>query len=173
LIISRLRILERNIALTDEQVREEHILRESKLHRISTDIQNMYEEYKQFMGGEEDDLGAIEKRIKVEIDYNLLKIVENKLKMDKEVYVMRKKLYERTVRMRELQVKVYNLKQTKNDQLLKIKDLETKLEEREKEIRRLQDVVYDITTLNLKPSFGIGSNKMSVPKYKNYDQFLV
>jgi len=38
--------------------------------------------------------------------------------MDKEVYIMRKKLYERTVRMRELQVKVYNLKQEKKDHLL-------------------------------------------------------
>jgi len=47
-------------------------------------------------------LKQLEKRIKVEIDYNLVRIMENKLKMDKEVYVMRKKLYERTVRMREL-----------------------------------------------------------------------
>ena len=66
----------------------------------------------------EDDLQELEKRIKVEIDYNLIRILENKLKMDKEVYIMRKKLYERTVRMRELQVKVYNLKQEKKDHLL-------------------------------------------------------
>lgn len=49
-------------------------------------------------------LQDIEKRVKVEIDYNLIRIVENKLKMDKELYVMRKKLHERTMCMRELQV---------------------------------------------------------------------
>jgi len=29
--------------------------------------------------------------------------------------------------------------------------------------------VYDVTTLNIKPNFAMGSNKLSVPKYKNYD----
>lgn len=51
----------------------------------------MYEEYQMFMTNE-DDLKELEKRIKVEIDYNLIRIMENKLKMDKEVYIMRKKL---------------------------------------------------------------------------------
>ena len=40
--------------------------------------------------------------MKVEIDFNLINIMESKLKMDKEVYVMKKKLYERTMAMREL-----------------------------------------------------------------------
>ena len=105
----------------------------------------------------------------MEIDYNLVKIVENKLKMDKEIYIMRKKLYERTVRMRELQVKVYNLKKQKADHLFKLKEQTEALETREKEIRRLQDIVYDVTTLGLKPQFQMGSNKLSVPKFKNYD----
>jgi GH25 family lysozyme M1 (1,4-beta-N-acetylmuramidase) len=64
----------------------------------------MYEEYQQFLQNDEEDLQTLEKRIKVEIDYNLIRIMENKLKMDKEVYIMRKKLQERTERMRELQV---------------------------------------------------------------------
>lgn len=51
----------------------------------------MYEDYQIFMTNE-DDLKELEKRIKVEIDYNLIRIMENKLKMDKEVYIMRKKL---------------------------------------------------------------------------------
>lgn len=58
----------------------------------------------------QEDYETIEKKIKVEIDYNLIRIMENKLKMDKEVYVMKKKLQERTARMRELQVTVYDLK---------------------------------------------------------------
>lgn len=33
----------------------------------------------------------------------------------------------------------------------------------------MQDIVYDVTTLNIKPNFAMGSNKLSVPKYKNYD----
>ena len=40
----------------------------------------------------QDDYQTIEKKIKVEIDYNLIRIMENKLKMDKEIYVMKKKL---------------------------------------------------------------------------------
>ena len=63
--------------------------------------------------------------------------MENKLKMDREVYIMRKKLYERTVHMRELQVKVYNFKQEKKDFIMRLKNLEEKVEEREKEIRRM------------------------------------
>ena len=58
----------------------------------------------------QEDYQTIEKKIKVEIDYNLIRIMENKLKMDKEIYVMKKKLQERTARMRELQVTVYDLK---------------------------------------------------------------
>jgi hypothetical protein len=36
--------------------------------------------------------------------------MESKLKLDKEVYVMKKKLYERSMRTRELHVVVYDLK---------------------------------------------------------------
>jgi hypothetical protein len=35
--------------------------------------------------------------------------------MDKEIYVMKKKLTDRTMRMRELEVKVYDLNQTNKD----------------------------------------------------------
>ena len=111
MIINRLRILERNIAFTDESLRDEHILRESKLTKINNDIAQMYEEYQRYiMRDENEDLMELEKRIKVEIDYNLIRIMESKLKTDREVYIMKKKLHERTVRMRELQVENYNLK---------------------------------------------------------------
>lgn len=63
--------------------------------------------------------------------------MENKLKMDKEVYVMKKKLQERTSRMRELQVTVYDLKQQHRDHLEKIKSMEQDLEEKNKELKRL------------------------------------
>lgn len=76
-------------------------MREEKLDKITEEIGMMYQEFKQIKNQEED-LPSIEARIKVEIDYNLVRIMENKLKMDKEVYVMRKKLYERTQRLREL-----------------------------------------------------------------------
>jgi hypothetical protein len=101
MIFTRLKLLERNLAHTDEQLREAYIEREQKLQKISDEISSMYVEYEQYMKSQED-LKDIESRIKVEIDYNLIKIMENKLKMDKEVYVMKKKLYDRTVRMREL-----------------------------------------------------------------------
>lgn len=75
----------------------------------------MYSDYgsQQYFDMEKDEaeMKEIEQRIKVEIDYNLIRIVENKLKTDREIYVMRKKLIERTSRLRELQVTVYNLKQ--------------------------------------------------------------
>ena len=77
--------------------------------------------------------------------------MENKLKMDKEVYVMKKKLQERTARMRGLQVTVYELKQQHRDHLAKIKELEIDLEGKNKEIKRLQDIVYSVATLDLKP----------------------
>lgn len=84
----------------------------------------MYEEYQKYiLKDENEDLRELEKRIKVEIDYNLIRIVESKLKTDREVYIMKKKLYERTMRMRELQVENYNLKQLKKDQDIKLKDV--------------------------------------------------
>jgi len=112
----------------------------------------MYEEYSKYIAKDMDeDLKELEKRIKIEIDLNLVKIMENKLKLDREVYIMKKKLYERTVRMRELQVNVYNLKQEKKDHMQRIKDLEDMNEKKDKELRRMQDIVYDVTTLNIKP----------------------
>eukprot|EP00347_Sterkiella_histriomuscorum_P005955 403354619 len=173
LIINRLRILERNIAVYNDELREEHLVREQKLGKINTDINAMYDDYQQYMNSQEDDMQTLEQKIKVEIDYNLIRIMENKLKMDREVYIMRKKLYERTVHMRELQVKVYNYKQEKKDFIMRLKNLEEKIEEREKEIRRMQDIVYDVTTLNIKPNFALGTNKLSVPKFKNYDQYMI
>lgn len=53
----------------------------------------MYEEFKEYTKKQED-YKDIEKRIKVEVNFNLIKVVENKLKMDKELYVTKKKLYD-------------------------------------------------------------------------------
>ena len=87
---------------------------------------------------------------------------------------MKKKLYERTVRMRELQVSVYNLKQEKRDMQNSIDAYKKTIEDHEKEIRRLQDIVYNVTSINLKPGFGFdGGNKLSVPKYKGYDNYML
>ena len=101
MLMQRLQLLERNIAITDEQYQSAHLDRELKLAQINSDITQLYNEYSEYVKKYED-YTDIEKRLKVEIDYNLIRIVENKLKMDKEIYVMKKKLYERTMRMREL-----------------------------------------------------------------------
>lgn len=50
---------------------------------------------------------------------------------------MRKKLYERTVRMRELQVTVYNFKNENKDLREKVAVLEKQTEDKDKEIRRM------------------------------------
>jgi hypothetical protein len=67
---------------------------------------------------------------------------------------------------------VYNLKQEKKDHLKKIKELEEEMETKDKELRRMRDIVYDVTTMNIKPNFGLG-NRLNVPKYKNYEQHLL
>ena len=50
---------------------------------------------------------------------------------------MKKKLVERTMRMRDLEVQVYGLKQEMKDKDRKIREMEADKTEKEREIRRL------------------------------------
>jgi predicted RNase H-like nuclease (RuvC/YqgF family) len=90
--------------------------------------------------------------------------------MDKEIYVMKKKLTDRTMRMRELEVKVYDLNQTNKDLSSQLNGKEHRILELEKEVRRLHDIVYTVATTDLKPQFGEG-NRLAVPNYKNQETY--
>ena len=72
------------------------------------------------------------------------------------------------MRVRELEVTGYNLKEEIKDLKDSNKEMDEKIDERDKEIRRLKDIVYSATTMDLKPQFGDGNN-LKVPRYANYD----
>eukprot|EP00350_Pseudokeronopsis_sp_OXSARD2_P003866 CAMPEP_0170553352 /NCGR_PEP_ID=MMETSP0211-20121228/11167_1 /TAXON_ID=311385 /ORGANISM="Pseudokeronopsis sp., Strain OXSARD2" /LENGTH=116 /DNA_ID=CAMNT_0010861619 /DNA_START=415 /DNA_END=765 /DNA_ORIENTATION=- len=115
---------------------EAHVEREWKLNKINQDISYLYQEYQKYLDQQEN-FEDIEKRIKVEVDLNLARIMENKLKMDKEVYILKKKLYERTMKLRELQVQIYDARQHNKDLTLKNDKYEADLRAKDKELSRL------------------------------------
>mmetsp|Transcript_5114 Transcript_5114/g.4676 ORF Transcript_5114/g.4676 Transcript_5114/m.4676 type:complete len:135 (-) Transcript_5114:519-923(-) len=134
--MSRLKLLERSISLNEEAIMEAHVEREWKLNKINQDISYLYQEYQKYLDQQEN-FEDIEKRIKVEVDLNLARIMENKLKMDKEVYILKKKLYERTMKLRELQVQIYDARQHNKDLTLKNDKYEADLRAKDKELSRL------------------------------------
>ncbi len=81
MLMQRLKLLEISISLSEDKYEELQLERESKLAKINSELSLLYKDYQHYLR-EQEDVKDIEKRIKVEIDYNLIRIIENKLKMD-------------------------------------------------------------------------------------------